>query len=450
MLAAEKEALEQYALQQTMAIREKLLNYFTENTTAIATQAALIAGFALSAQTSISIPVYECDDNADDGSYACDHEGEPTQPYQTFCFNVCCTLCLATSVYCVMSATFVTVWGPGLALRGKSGSAVSRAIDGFFEERKRIFKSFVISVACFVLAAIATAWLTMTTYGASTCSFLLAVCGYCMQKNGKRVYDRFRWKSERDDEEHTDKDYQFGFTDPNFAGLHRMKAEAISMNSAGMEKSSLSTEKGGASEDKASGSKTSFFGKGFRSTAGPQVSQPANGSNRATWQSSPASVNSAEGVNRRNSYTPPKFSNAAESKGSAPLVTGSPGSPMSNALHVGFMEKKASRPGILGDSWKRYYFAVYERGLVEYYKSQQDFEQRKRPVINRPIMLQGYSVVDPAEQADLTFKLVPRSEDDERRVWEFRVASQTERDSWLAVIRAGIIAADDAAANGRR
>lgn len=57
MLYADKRALETNLKVNLLAIREKELNYYSQNCLAVGTQAALLAGFAYSGLTQVAIPL---------------------------------------------------------------------------------------------------------------------------------------------------------------------------------------------------------------------------------------------------------------------------------------------------------------------------------------------------------------------------------------------------------
>jgi hypothetical protein len=103
MLSAENVALENRAIRLMLQIREKELNYITNKYNAMGTQAALVGGFTVTTLTSITIS-----------------ENIPfTVRWLFFAFS---SISLSCSISCILNATFVTVWGPGLALRGPRGS----------------------------------------------------------------------------------------------------------------------------------------------------------------------------------------------------------------------------------------------------------------------------------------------------------------------------------------
>lgn len=151
MLRAEQVALEQAAYQQLLHIREKELNYFVNNCTSIGTQVALLAGFTITTLVELSNKV-------PDG-------------WLTVLFNISASIALISGLQCVLSTTFVRVWGPGLALRGPKGSMV-RAVDGMMKEQDAIFTSFGVCIVAFTMLGISTSWLVMQVEAAVVSTFV--------------------------------------------------------------------------------------------------------------------------------------------------------------------------------------------------------------------------------------------------------------------------------------
>lgn len=108
MLAADKLLLQSNVKQRSIELREKELNLFNSNFSAVGTQAAIMAGFTLTSFVEIDLP--------------------PNKRWAKallHCF-VCTSICV--NFVCVSMVTFVTVWGSGKALRGQDGS-MDYAVD---------------------------------------------------------------------------------------------------------------------------------------------------------------------------------------------------------------------------------------------------------------------------------------------------------------------------------
>ena len=104
------------------------------------TQAALVGGFTVTTLTSLTIDV------------------DKIHSVVRWLFFMFSALSLSGSISCILNATFVTVWGPGLALRGPRGS-MAKAYYGMVYEQKQIFTSFVVGVFFFALQSIVAFWI---------------------------------------------------------------------------------------------------------------------------------------------------------------------------------------------------------------------------------------------------------------------------------------------------
>ena len=124
MLAADKLLLRSTVKQKTIELREKELNLFNANFSAVATQAALLAGFSM-AFLEMSVHLH----------------GEHHNYVAKAALHLFSTICICANVFTVSVITFVSVWGSGKALRGKDGS-MSMVVEGMNKERWLIFYTF--------------------------------------------------------------------------------------------------------------------------------------------------------------------------------------------------------------------------------------------------------------------------------------------------------------------
>jgi hypothetical protein len=149
MLAADKLLLRSTIKQKTIELREKELNLFNSNFSAVATQArprataaaasaviaartarlrslqaALLAGFSM-AFLEMSVHLH----------------GIHFNPVAKALLHLFATICICSNVFVVSIVTFVSVWGSGKALRGKDGS-MGRVVEGMNKERWLIFRVF--------------------------------------------------------------------------------------------------------------------------------------------------------------------------------------------------------------------------------------------------------------------------------------------------------------------
>ena len=172
MLYADKRALETNLKVNLLAIREKELNFYSQNCLAIGTQAALLAGFAYSGLTQVAIPL--------DSEYVL-----------KLLYLLVTTVAMCLELIAVMNTTLLSMMGPGLALRGPDGS-MHPAVDGMIEEYQYAYLNFVLGLIAFHFAAALFGWL-MFNWVVSTFVAGCVLGSLCMLvRYASRVYMRFR------------------------------------------------------------------------------------------------------------------------------------------------------------------------------------------------------------------------------------------------------------------
>lgn len=137
MLFADKRALQTNLKVSLLEIREKELNFYSNNCLAIGTQAALLSGFASAAlMTNVG--------------------REPLMLHVLYLlFSV---VSLSMQLLTVVSTTLLAMLAPGLALRGPDGS-MNTAVDSMIEEYRLAFFSFVLGMLALHGSLICFAWL---------------------------------------------------------------------------------------------------------------------------------------------------------------------------------------------------------------------------------------------------------------------------------------------------
>lgn len=103
MLAADRSLLEINLKQSAIKLREKELNLYAANFSAMATQAAVLAGFTTTCLIEIEIP-------QDISNY-----------FKNF-FHISAVISICSNIACVSLATISSISGTAKALRGKDGS----------------------------------------------------------------------------------------------------------------------------------------------------------------------------------------------------------------------------------------------------------------------------------------------------------------------------------------
>ena len=139
MLFADKRALETNLKVGLLQIREKELNFYTQNCLAVCTQAALLAGFAYSGLTQVSIP-------------------EEANFWVRLLYLAVTVMAMCFEIIAVLNTTLLAIVGPGLALRGPDGS-MHPAVDGMMAEYKHALSCFKLGLVCFHFSAGLFGWI---------------------------------------------------------------------------------------------------------------------------------------------------------------------------------------------------------------------------------------------------------------------------------------------------
>ena len=135
MLYADKQALETDLKVCLLAIRERELDFYTQNCRSIGTSAALLAGFAYAGLSSTS------------------DFSEDTTEFSKGLFLTVTTCAMSLNIASMAAATWCSMLGPGLALRGPDGS-MDRAVEGLALEYRVIFLLFAAGLLCFFFSAL--------------------------------------------------------------------------------------------------------------------------------------------------------------------------------------------------------------------------------------------------------------------------------------------------------
>lgn len=139
MLYADKNALRTNLKVNLLRIRERELNFYTNNCLSISTQAALLAGFAWYGLT--EVPFTE----------------QANDVVQTV-YLVVTTCIMGLEMLTVVNATLCAILGPGLALRGPDGS-MHKAVDGMMTHYRFTFACFSLGLLCFQFSALLYSWM---------------------------------------------------------------------------------------------------------------------------------------------------------------------------------------------------------------------------------------------------------------------------------------------------
>lgn len=171
MLYADKRALETNLQVSLLKIREKELQFYTQNCIAIGTQAALLSGFAYNGIIQVDIP----------------EESSDVLKALYLCVT---TAAMGFELIAVLNSTLCSMLGPGLALRGPDGS-MHRAVDGLMLEYRLTFVFFTMGLVAFHISALLFAWLEFSWPVALAMTLALIMFIWGMYKYGMRIYRRF-------------------------------------------------------------------------------------------------------------------------------------------------------------------------------------------------------------------------------------------------------------------
>jgi len=177
MLYADKRALETNLQVSLLKIREKELQFYTQNCIAIGTQAALLSGFAYNGIIQVDIPT----DSSD---------------WLKTLYLCVTTAAMGFELIAVLNSTLCSMLGPGLALRGPDGS-MHRAVDGLMLEYRLTFLFFTAGLVAFHLSALLFAWLEFSWPVALAMTLALLMFIYGMYRYWLRIYSRFALSSDR-------------------------------------------------------------------------------------------------------------------------------------------------------------------------------------------------------------------------------------------------------------
>lgn len=109
-----------------------------------------------------------------------------------YCFGL--TVCQGLSLHVVFGTTFITMLGPGMALRGKDPSAVHQAADAMRSEYEKVAVSFHLSVHCFLwIVSVAFAWSAALSHwaGSVTLSLFAVVISVVIARNTMAIEASF-------------------------------------------------------------------------------------------------------------------------------------------------------------------------------------------------------------------------------------------------------------------
>lgn len=144
---------------------------YTENFSAIATQAAVLAGFTTTCLIEVEIPKH-------------------THPaFEAFLY-ISAIVSICSNITCVSLSTMTTVWGSGKALRGIDGS-MDEAVDGMSKERNQIFYCFAIGLAGNLCTVFSVCLIAMKAPSCYITMLIVLYTGWMIYTNSNRIQRKF-------------------------------------------------------------------------------------------------------------------------------------------------------------------------------------------------------------------------------------------------------------------
>jgi len=203
MLYADKRALETNLQVSLLKIREKELQFYTQNCIAIGTQAALLSGFAYNGIIQVDIPSESSD-------------------WLKTCYLCVTTFAMGFELIAVLNSTLCSMLGPGLALRGPDGS-MHRAVDGLMLEYRLTFLFFTMGLIAFHVSALLFAWLEFSWPVALAMTLALLMFIYGMGRYFKRIYNRFALDSDH----YITGKFEFGGSEPTSSSSEQLREHGL-------------------------------------------------------------------------------------------------------------------------------------------------------------------------------------------------------------------------------
>lgn len=170
MIAANKRLIKANLTQGVTGIQNNLINLYASNLSAVATQAALIAGFAFSAV----------------GNFA--PQTSLAQEVLSYFYTVSYTICLIAAVFVLSQATIVVMFGPSLALKGDDETSVKIASDYMREQQTFVLKIGGVAVTALFFGSFVFTWSTYPPGIAAITSFCYFIGYYLLVTRGREAY----------------------------------------------------------------------------------------------------------------------------------------------------------------------------------------------------------------------------------------------------------------------
>jgi hypothetical protein len=178
MIAANKRFITATLTEGVLAIQSNLIELYTSNLTAVATQAALIAGFTFAVITQPDATNW---DSMSDSTYT-----------MAYIYTISYTLCLITSLCVLSQSTIVVMFGPSKALKGDNEDHVKQAADNMRKYQKHILKLAFASISALFCGSVAFQFAHAPIYLAGVSALLFLIGFIMLVYYGLKAFDDFK------------------------------------------------------------------------------------------------------------------------------------------------------------------------------------------------------------------------------------------------------------------
>lgn len=174
MIAANKRLLKATLTEGVLGIQINLIQLYQSNLSAVATQAALIAGFSFSAVTTEFANTF--------GIFS---------TVLSYFYYTCFTICFCAALFALSQATIVVMFGPSMALKADDSDAVRVASEYMRQQQVLVFNIGVVSIAALFIGACILSWATYDLPIAVICTCVYVVAFYTVIAQGAKAFNIF-------------------------------------------------------------------------------------------------------------------------------------------------------------------------------------------------------------------------------------------------------------------
>jgi hypothetical protein len=444
MFQAQQKAVVQQANINLVNIRYMEIKYFTDFFSNFGTQCFILAGLICG---SIS-QTPQLDD-------------VPCPYFFVILYNSMATSCVALATLGMLASVFIAVYGEGLAIRGPLGSLV-KTIDGMVQEQHQAVFLFVAAVVTFDLQLVGMCWIMMDNENAIACTIVLLGWSLYTYRIALRIYNRFWWdKTKSDWNEEVNRVLELDELAPTVNELYDEygqnkvdQAYRISLHRGYLTSNDSELKKRSVLRNMLKNwykaSKKTLTGN-RNSTASASSLTAANTSKLPSQPVKDVYFDGASVVSdtpymevTEGASNTPNIVHFAGNMNSDNASTTTTASQITDFKAAGYLtlKRKESGFGLFSHPWERRYFIV-KKTLLYYYQDKNSFElEPSKPLNQRAIDLEGYSLHATCTEPPYVLSLIPIEEGDIRTNWVFRADTLAEYDSWKEIFSTALEAAN--------